>query len=437
MKKLIPVLSLLLLLSSCANGAGSFSSASSSLAPDILEAHRKVPVFNFYTNGQVIPDRDDDNYEEYLSSKATYQDPLSYFIDENFKVRVRGTSSRYFDKKGYKLSFSENRKLMTLPSNKKYNLLASYMDPCKLRDYLALRISYSMNTLSDRYASEVLLSKLFIDDQYKGLYFLTDNVAAYGGRIPLDDIGANENQCSFVLEMDTIANRYGVEGKDYFRLGTTDVFDYENKGYADLYYQIDTPKQVSKERFNFIQGYITDCRELLVNKDLDGFKNKVDVDAFIDYFLLCELFRNTDAAGRSVYMYLPTVNGKLIFGPSWDFDYSCSRPFQLGPNQDYRLDNAKDRFYNYDWWKLFLEIDGSVDLIKNRYTSFLRNIFIDEIELSKSFFNTYNALILEDASIWYSSKVNDTEKLVLDNFNWTSTYFSLRMEMTDELFLLK
>ena len=84
MKKLIPVLSLLLLLSSCANGAGSFSSASSSLAPDILEAHRKVPVFNFYTNGQVIPDRDDDNYEEYLSSKATYQDPLSYFIDENF-----------------------------------------------------------------------------------------------------------------------------------------------------------------------------------------------------------------------------------------------------------------------------------------------------------------------------------------------------------------
>jgi hypothetical protein len=78
---------------------------------------------------------------------------------------------------------------------------------------------------------------------------------------------------------------------------------------------------VSEERFNFIQGYITDCRELLVNKDLEGFKNKVDVDAFIDYFLLCELFRNTDAAGRSVYMYLPTVNGKLIFGPSWDFDY--------------------------------------------------------------------------------------------------------------------
>ena len=141
-------------------------------------------------------------------------------------------------------------------------------------------------------------------------------------------------------------------------------------------------------------------------------------------------------AGRSVYMYKLTTDSKLVFGPSWDFDYTCSRPYTLGPNVDYTLSNAKDRFTNYDWWKLFLDIPGALELVKERYTYYLRDIYLHEINGAKDFYNFYETAIKDDASIWYSNDVDDTNTLVTSNFNWTMDYFKLRMEMMDELFLI-
>ena len=134
-------------------------------------------------------------------------------------------------------------------------------------------------------------------------------------------------------------------------------------------------------------------------------------------------------------MYKKSVEDKLVFGPSWDFDYTCSRPYRLGPNVDYTLDNAKDRFINYDWWKLFLDIPEAQALIKNRYTAYIRDIYLYGIELAKQFYRFYESDIKEDAAIWYETDVSDVNALVEDNFSWTCEYFKLRIEMMDELFL--
>ena len=140
-------------------------------------------------------------------------------------------------------------------------------------------------------------------------------------------------------------------------------------------------------------------------------------------------------AGRSVYMYRLSSSDKLVFGPSWDFDYTCSRPYQLGPNTDYTLENAKDRFTNYDWWQLFLEIPEGVQLIKARYTDYLRDIYLSEIDKAKQYYQFYEMQIKADAEIWYKQKVSNTDTLVDDNYKWTCDYFELRLEMMDELFL--
>ena len=141
-------------------------------------------------------------------------------------------------------------------------------------------------------------------------------------------------------------------------------------------------------------------------------------------------------AGRSVYMYRTDKNSKLVFGPSWDFDYTCSRPYVLGPNTDYTLDNAKDRFTNYDWWELFLNIPEAEELVKERYTLYLRDIYLHELESAKEFFYYYEDMIKVDSAIWYNDNVEDTNALVNDNFLWTLKYFELRLEMLDELFLI-
>ncbi len=395
-----------------------------------------LPTFYVYTNGTTIPDRSHPEYKNYAECNVSMFKGQTAEFEESAKIRIRGTSSRYFAKKGYKIKFSSAKSLEGLANSKKYNLLASYPDPCKLRDYLALSISYTMNRNSDRYAPLPILSKVYVDDKYQGLYFLLDDIEDGTGKIELDDYSNTDVQIPFVLEMDTIAYKEGVEGVNYFALGRTDVFDYDGDGFTDLLYVIDSDDNLTKAQFDYVENFVSSCRQSLVDGNLEKFSELVDVSSFIDYFLLGELFRNTDMAGRSVYMYKKSADSKLVFGPSWDFDYSCSRPYTLEPNVDYTLENAKDRFTNYDWWALFLEIPEAVNLIKERYTLYLRDIYLHEIKLATEFYSFYEQSIKEDAFIWYFNKVENINTLVNDNYNWTMNYFSLRLEMMDSLFLI-
>ena len=391
-----------------------------------------IPNISITVNGAHIPDRDDPDYKDYCPAVLNYEDSNFNHLDNEGKVRIRGTSSRWFKKKGYKIKFSNKVSIGGLPASKKYNLLASYMDPTLLRDYLAMQISHDMNTLSRRYGPTIRPVKVSLDDIYQGIYYLIDDIATGKDKINLVD-SDDPTKTSFLLEMDTLAHKEGVEGVNYFVLGTTDVFDYDGDGYTDLEYKLDTPEEVGSEQFQFIENYIMQCRQSLIDKNLSLFSSLVDVDAFIDFFLLAEIFRNTDLAGRSTYLYLPDVNSKLIFGPSWDFDYSCSRPYQLGPNQDYTLENAEDRFTHYDFWELFLEIDGVDALISNRYSNYIRPIVMYELEEGQKYYSFYETLIKENAEIWYT-EIDNRELLLSSNLNWTFDYFELRMQMFDSLY---
>ena len=391
-----------------------------------------IPNISITVNGAHIPDRDDPDYKDYCPAVLNYEDSSFNHLDNDGKVRIRGTSSRWFKKKGYKIKFSNKVSIGGLPASKKYNLLASYMDPTLLRDYLAMQISRDMNVLSNRYGPTIRPVKVSLDDVYQGIYYLIDDIATGKDKINLVD-SDDTTKTPFLLEMDTLAHKEGVEGVNYFVLGTTDVFDYDGDGYTDLEYKLDIPEEVSSEQFQFIENYIKQCRQSLVDKNLSLFSSLVDVDAFIDFFLLAEIFRNTDLAGRSTYLYLPDVKSKLIFGPSWDFDYSCSRPYQLGPNQDYTLENAKDRFTHYDFWELFSEIDGVNTLISNRYSNYIRPIVMYELEEGQKYYSFYEALIKENAEIWYT-EIDNREALLSNNLNWTFDYFELRMQMFDSLY---
>ena len=292
----------------------------------------------------------------------------------------------------------------------------------------------TMNTKEKRYAPKPILTNVIYDSKDYGLFYLVDDIDVSSTKIQVDAYDLNATEVPFLLEMDTIAYTKGEKGTFYFELGTTEVFTDKEGNPMPLSYAVQYPETTTKEQFSYIESYITSCREALVNKDLNTFSKLVDINAFIDYFLLGELFRNTDMAGRSVFMYRSSTSGKLIFGPSWDFDYSCSRPYQMKPNDDFTLDNAKDRFYDYDWWKLFLEIEGTSSLIKTRYKQFLRPIYLKEIENAKTHFKNNEERIKENARIWYTKYTTETDKLIEDNYNWTFSYFKLRMEMMDELF---
>ena len=135
-----------------------------------------LPTIYLETDGEKLPDRSDPRYKDYAPVILKYKYNEEELIDVNGKARIRGTSSRWFDKKGYKIKFSTPVSLVKLPSSKKYNLIASFLDPTLLRDYLALSISYSMNTKEKRYAPRPILTNVVYDEKDYGLFYLIDDI---------------------------------------------------------------------------------------------------------------------------------------------------------------------------------------------------------------------------------------------------------------------
>lgn len=387
-----------------------------------------IPTITITVGGAHIPDSSEPGYDDYCNSTLKYSDGQTSFIDGFGKVRVRETSSSLFSKKDYTIKFSSDVSIRGYRRSQKYNLLASYMDPTLLREYLAMQISRDLNLYEEKYSANIRPVKLYIDSTYKGIYYLFDYIEASELKINLAET-TEENKSPFLLEMDLSAHEAGVEGVDYFVLGSTDAFGSE----TDIEYKLNAPETVNFEQFQFIENYITRCRQALIDKDLEAFSSLVDVYMFIDYFLLAELFHNTNVAGYSTYLYLRDFDRKLIFGPANNYERTCSRPYQLGPNTDYTLNNAQERFINYDFWKLFLEIEGADELIARRYTYYFRPIIEYELNETELYYDSYKDLIKENADIWYT-EIGDRNALLSDNYQWIFNYFSLRKSMFDSLY---
>ncbi|MCX6903486.1 MAG: CotH kinase family protein, partial [Verrucomicrobia bacterium] len=85
-----------------------------------------------------------------------------------------------------------------------------------------------------------------------------------------------------------------------------------------------------------------------------GYRTFIDVNSWIDFHVLEVLSGNVDSLALSTYLHKPR-NGKIVFGPHWDFDRA------LG-STDGRDDNPRHwntgPFFDVAWWpRLFSDPD--------------------------------------------------------------------------------
>jgi spore coat protein CotH len=69
--------------------------------------------------------------------------------------------------------------------------------------------------------------------------------------------------------------------------------------------------------------------------------NYIDVESFVDYFLVAELVKCADAGSASTYMYRP-IGGKLTIGPLWDSDMSMGNFIYADSSYDSFLTLQRD-----------------------------------------------------------------------------------------------
>src|SRR5690606_2547891 len=93
-----------------------------------------------------------------------------------------------------------------------------------------------------------------------------------------------------------------------------------------LPFAIKSPDDVTAEQYNYIKGYLIATENAIYAENfadpVDGYAKYIQVESFINWFLVQELVKNQDAQSYSSIYYYKDRNGKLGMGPLWDFDLS-------------------------------------------------------------------------------------------------------------------
>jgi spore coat protein CotH len=309
-----------------------------------------LPVLFIYTDNK-----------EPIASKDNYVNGTIFFdgagefenLTAPMRIKGRGNSTWSMPKKPYRIKFDEKQSMAGFPANKDWVLLANYADKTSLRTEVAFNIS--RNT-SLEYTPRTQHVEVFINDVYNGTYVLTEQLKIGKDRINVTDDG-------YLLEVDQLSRL--DEGDVYF---TTDRILLNIK---------DPDVELNSERYNWIRDFVIAAENALYGVNFkdpqNGYAKYIDVGSFVDWYLVNEITKNTDAIFySSCYMNI-TPGGKLKMGPVWDFDIA------LG-NVNYNNNYDPTGFWikNSKWISRLFEDPAFVELVKERYNN-LRGIILNNI----------------------------------------------------------
>jgi len=274
----------------------------------------------------------------------------------NLKIRGRGNSTWGFPKKPYQIKFDNKENILGMPKDKKWILLANYSDKTMLRNELA----FDLSRFSDLdWTPESRFIELFINNEYLGVYQITQKVEESSNRVNIGDDG-------YLLEVDQLS-----------RLDPDDVF-FETNNYL---FNIKEPNlDFNDNKYNVIKNYIQLTENTLLGDNftdpVEGYSKYIDVESFVDWYLINEITKNNDAIFFSS-VYMNYISGdKLKMGPVWDYDISSG-------NINYNGNETTDGFWikNATWYSRLFEDSNFVSKVKSRFNYFYdnRDIFVEKI----------------------------------------------------------
>lgn len=253
--------------------------------------------------------------ENYTSSKVSIVNTNEEWqLNElSAGVRLRGySSSWHYPKKSYRIKFDKKQSVLgSSYKAKSWTLIANHCDKTLLRNYIAYE--FGSRFVGIDFSPKHNIVELYLNDDYKGVYLLCDQVQTGTGRVNIDESVAEDGNNGFLLERDGHEHPGETLDQDYFFFHDED-------------YVIKTPDTETDEyvankevEVNYIKNYMQSCWDAITSGTWGEVNDLIDMDSFVDSYILDELFANTDCGFSSCYYY-KDKNGKLFKGPPWDFD---------------------------------------------------------------------------------------------------------------------
>lgn len=379
-----------------------------------------VPVLYVFTPGGASVASKEvwlENCRIYLDAAGKTDADGTVYMDDYYgeadNVKGRGNTTWGWNKKPYAVKLDKKASLLGMPDHKRWALLANSIDRSMLRNRLAFEIADRCEGLE--WTPRNRFVELVLNGKHQGSYLLVEQIRTGKDRVPVPDgndaldpakgggPGADPAQMGFLVEVDRYWGNSYYEtspfwwaSKRYSGNGTTTVINGDmvswarnisyrtnyDEGRVKLNFGLKNPDDetlfnTSSSQFNYIKNYFLETEKAVLQRPYD--MSRLDVDSFIDYWLVFELTLNQEPNNPgSCYMYKKpdSDGGKIFAGPVWDFDYGT---FNMNFTDSGHYYNKNNCFLNLNtlWYVGLFENAEFRSAVKSRWASLKTRLDMD------------------------------------------------------------
>ncbi len=291
-------------------------------------------------------------------------------LETSTRLRYRGNSSMNFDKKGYLLKFIDEKgneneqKVMGMKSHDEWVLHGPFLDKTLIKNYMW----YSVSRKIMGSAPNTRFCEVYVDGKYQGLYLMVE--AATRGdksRMQVSKYKEGDDYSSYIVRFDRPSDEDINNFTRYTLLNSS--------GMKVIY---PGATKLNDEVREYIKDDINRFEKSLYSFDYDsnkfGYRKYINVDSFVDYYIINEFSQNIDAGRNSTYIY-KDAKGKLNMYV-WDFN-------NANDGYIYNSLNIEDFNFQYHaWYEMFFKDEYFTNKVIWRYEN-LREHWLNEEYLLK------------------------------------------------------
>lgn len=346
-----------------------------------------LPIIVIKTNGVAIVDEPKRTVEMGIidngpGKRNNIGDPFNGY-NGKIGIEYRGSTSQQLSpKKPFAIELRDNngndvsRSLLGLPEEEDWVLLAPYSDKSLMRDVLTYHLA---RQFSQTFVPRYRYCEVVLDGQYQGVYVLLEKIKRDKNRVNISDLKSTDNAGDavtggYILKIDKTSGAFSRSWNSPF----------QSDG-SNLPIQVEYPRaeDITPSQFDYIRQYITAFENVLQGRnfldDAVGYRSMVNLESFVDYFIMTELSKNVDGYRLSSFFYKDknSKDGRIVMGPLWDYNlaygnadyYDGFRP----TDWQYRLSQPRTDTYRIPfWWGQLMKDSVFVNRVKGKWR-FLRS----------------------------------------------------------------
>ena len=236
-------------------------------------------------------------------------------ISAQFKGRGNWTWNG-FDKKPYKVKFDVKQKVLGMPNNKHWCLMAcadDYLGFLKMPG--AFRIGEATGM---RWTPRSVPVELVINGKYMGLYFFTEHVRIAANRVRITEQDDNA--------VDSVSGGWLVEIDNYWSQNNIEF----NEGNGQhVMVSLKEPEELSSQQRTYIEQQLYALNDAIYGSSAERLWGMMDVDEAARFYLVQEIMEDCEGYHGSCFLYKDRDRNGTIdkwkFGPIWDFGNAYNR----------------------------------------------------------------------------------------------------------------